>query len=435
MTLLYKAKVVVRGYVAQLFAHIVRLFGFLVFGEAVAPSAGAKSISPKWLTRLLHQQGTLDKSVVVTSVQVEGLSGNRSLFALVNRLIVTYSAETSAPSTFILKMSRDGVSERRSVIVIGQFREGLFYENKISSSASPVLPRIYYSFGSSLLGEYVILMEDLKREGTVGANLLFGNQIWGVPPLEFDVDPVLLLDTIFKRAADIHAQHWNDRSLLSQKWLKSVDWYNGENRIQWDLAIDLGRKGWKMIQKKENVKLDPDLSSIIDASYAQSSWSILQKHLHNPSVPFTLCHGDFHAANMSVQRLGSEGEFFDNHRIFLFDWSEIGVWEPTTDLAQTLISDVKPHIFTEHSHALVKTYWQRLIDKGVSAEEYPFETCWEAFCRGGPERWILVFSILGTFPAFSDAAIQYFHDQILAFVKAFGAGKTFYHLKPVICVV
>jgi len=433
MTLLYKAKVAIRAYVAQLFAHILRLFGHLVFGEAVAPSAGTKSVSAKWLTRLLHQDGTLDKSITVSSVEIEGLSGNRSLVGAMNRLVVSYSAETSAPSTFILKMSRDGVNNRRGVIASGQFREGLFYESKLSSSASSVLPRIYYSFGSSILGEYVILMEDLKREGTIGANLLFGNQIWGVPPLEFDADPVLLLDTIFKRAADFHAQHWNDRSLLSQKWLKSVDWYNGNNRIQWDLAISSARRGWEMIKKKD-VKLDADLSSIIDASFAQSSWSVLQKHLHNPSVPFTLCHGDFHAANMSVQRLRSEGEFFDNHRIFLYDWSEIGVWEPTTDLAQTLISDVKSHIFTEHSHALVKTYWQRLIDNGVSAEEYPFETCWEAFCRGGAERWIWIFSILGSFPSIPDVAVQYFHDQLLAFVMAFGAGNTFFHLQPVVCV-
>ena len=37
-----------------------------------------------------------------------------------------------------------------------------------------------------------------------------------------------------------------------------------------------------------------------------------------------------------------------------FDWSEVGPWEPTTDLAQTLISDVKAAIFVQHSRALLR---------------------------------------------------------------------------------
>lgn len=441
MTGFYLKTMKVRGLLAQLFARIIRFFGALVFGETVAPSSGTTKVSAKWLTHVLQNQSVLDKSTTVTNVDIEGLDGNRGMVGAMTRLRLTYNKETDAPDTMILKMSKDGADNRRNVIAAGQFREAQFYENKLNSAASSVLPKVFYSYGSALLGEYVILMEDLKKPGIIGANLLLGNQIWGTPPLEFQVDPVQLLDLMFVSAADIHAQFWNDRSLLSKPWLKASSWYNGENQVQWEISIATARKGWEATKKKEGVKLDATLSSIIEESFARSSWAHLQTHLKNPSIPFTLCHGDFHAANMSLQRLDasadpssmSTGEFREKHRLVMYDWSEVGPWEPTTDLAQTLISDVKPHIFKEHAEALVRSYWERLVEKGVSAEQYPFETCWESFCRGGAERWIWVFSVMGIFPV-PPVAMQYFHDQLLAFITAFGSGKTFYHLKPVVCV-
>lgn len=155
-------------------------------------------------------------------------------------------------------------------------------------------------------------------------------------------------------------------------------------------------------------------------------------------MPWTLCHGDFHAGNMfllpsnqSPSTEKREGEEGDN--LVLFDWSEVGPWEPTTDLAQTIISDVKPSLFVKHSEELVKFYWTELIRSGVSESEYSWQTCWAAFCRGGPERWIWVFSIIASLPVMPDMGIQYFHDQLLAFIEAFG-DRPFYTLKPVVCL-
>ena len=46
------------------------------------------------------------------------------------------------------------------------------------------------------------------------------------------------------------------------------------------------------------------------------------------------------------------------------------------------------------SKSLVRGYWDELVASGVSATDYPFEHCWNAFCRGGPERWIWVFCMV-----------------------------------------
>lgn len=66
-----------------------------------------------------------------------------------------------------------------------------------------------------------------------------------------------------------------------------------------------------------------------DRSFAESSWSALQAHFAQ-GHPWTLCHGDFHAANMLLvtegqqQQTGGgeEGQKGRRH-IVMVDWSEV----------------------------------------------------------------------------------------------------------------
>ena len=43
-------------------------------------------------------------------------------------------------------------------------------------------------------------------------------------------------------------------------------------------------------------------------------------------------------------------------------------------------ADVKPVLF-KHTKAWVRAYWDRLVAQGVSKDEYPFDQCWNEFCR------------------------------------------------------
>lgn len=163
---------------------------------------------------------------------------------------------------------------------------------------------------------------------------------------------------------------------------------------------------------------------IMDRSFSESSWDLFQAHVRDKSIPFTLCHGDFHSSNMFV---GQDG------RPFLFDWSEVGPWEPTADLVQIIISDLKPSFFVGKTKKWVEIYWQRLKELGLNEQEYSLEECWYSFCRRGPERWIWLFAILCDFPGVPDTLVQYFHDQLLAFIEAHG-DFPYYTLKPVACI-
>jgi hypothetical protein len=91
-------------------------------------------------------------------------------------------------------------------------------------------------------------------------------------------DSVLVMQATFTKAADMHARYWCDKTLISSplsSWLKGADWYNGNGRIRWELAIDAARKAWssvkqkanaatpQMIDEKKAIKLSPKLVSIM----------------------------------------------------------------------------------------------------------------------------------------------------------------------------
>eukprot|EP00123_Amoebidium_parasiticum_P005000 comp162528_c0_seq1/m.49444 comp162528_c0_seq1/g.49444 ORF comp162528_c0_seq1/g.49444 comp162528_c0_seq1/m.49444 type:complete len:206 (-) comp162528_c0_seq1:3-620(-) len=198
---------------------------------------------------------------------------------------------------------------------------------------------------------------------------------------------------------------------------------------------EFGRRAWVVAKAKTSngaLKFSPELVRIIDESLKRARWEELQAHLKNPDTPRTLCHGDFHASNMLLRDGTANEPHALQDGLVMFDWSEVGTWEPTMDLAQTIIADVSPSLFVPQSKQLVRHYWETLIAHRVKESDYPFDACWEGFCRGA-ERWVWVFAVLASFPL-PDVAIQYFHDQLPAFVKAIGGNRSYYQLKPIVCL-
>jgi len=265
------------------------------------------------------------------------------------------------------------------------------------------------------------------RPGYTKVGMVFGNQIWGVSqPTHYNPE-----DTIKKMyidAAEVHAKFWKDENLLSQSWLREAQWYKNKNRHKWELSMERGRTAWCKVKAMiATGKLGADfefsqkLAAVIEKSFAHTSWANLQAHLQNPAIPWTLCHGDFHAGNMILVE----------EQLLLVDWSQCGPWEPTTDLAQTIISDVKPELFKKHTKEWVRTYWEKLCQLGISEKEYPFQLCWESFCRGGPERWVWLFVVMAVMPGVPLPLTQYFHNQLLAFIECHGDVE-YYVLKPVV---
>eukprot|EP00189_Rhodosorus_marinus_P003457 CAMPEP_0113973248 /NCGR_PEP_ID=MMETSP0011_2-20120614/14177_1 /TAXON_ID=101924 /ORGANISM="Rhodosorus marinus" /LENGTH=352 /DNA_ID=CAMNT_0000990815 /DNA_START=496 /DNA_END=1551 /DNA_ORIENTATION=- /assembly_acc=CAM_ASM_000156 len=348
---------------------------------------------------------------------MSALPDSRGMVGVIRKLSV--ELDNRSVMHLALKTSHNGWKGRRNVIASGAYREPLFYSSPLLAGLKDTqlsCPTVYYSFGSATLGEYV-------TEQTQNAGLVFGNQIWGVPENfteEFskrpEFEPVRVLYRVFEQQADMNAMFFNDPTLLEQKWLKGSEWHVDSGRMSWVSSIRSAKRS--LAAAKQRLLSDPELKiskkliSILERSLDVSSWELLIRHLKDPKTPFTLCHGDLHAKNLLLTKAGDQ--------VLHVDWAEVCVWEPGVDLAQMLISDVKPSVFREHSEALVTHYWERLISKaGLTEKDYPFEGCWESFCSGGVGKWLWVFAIMAGIPKLPAPLLQYFHDQLLAFIEAF----------------
>eukprot|EP01129_Flabellula_baltica_P007650 TRINITY_DN2989_c0_g1_i5.p1 TRINITY_DN2989_c0_g1~~TRINITY_DN2989_c0_g1_i5.p1 ORF type:complete len:596 (-),score=148.30 TRINITY_DN2989_c0_g1_i5:20-1780(-) len=407
--------------IAMVRNSIANICGDEIDEHLFPPVPGVNRVSTKWMTSTLQSNGVISSDETVTKIEMLGMD-NRILAGpgAMNRLSITYKGtENESTLTYVLKLSFPNLANIRSNI-LGTYREGIFFNSELMESM-PYMPLVLYSYGSSLLGEYAILMEDLSSRNGVATNKVFGNQCWGPVEIEPPRDPVEVLKKIFLEASFTHAKHWNDKSLLDVTWLRAVGWYQGYNRATWELSMAKAKSDWEFARDK--FEIDPKFAEIIDKAFAATSWDALQAHFNKEDHVMTLCHGDFHGGNTFLVNDG------DGDKVIMFDMSEIGVWEPLQDIPQTLMSDVKPEIFKEHGEELLRMYWENLIKLGVP-ESYTWERCKSDFARGA-ERWIYMFCICANMgiPQF---AIDYFQNQILSFIEAFPIEEDAYVLKTVV---
>ncbi|KAI9015392.1 hypothetical protein DFJ74DRAFT_679973 [Hyaloraphidium curvatum] len=452
MALVRFAEALPRGLLAAVLAAILRTVRFAAkplakFGIGVglqAPRPGDASLSADWVKDVLRRQGAIPADAVVVSAEIMGLEGNRGLSGAMSRIKLSYSGGSpppGAPRTLILKRTRRTVADRQRNAFSGAYREALFYGSAFARhpAVAPVLPTVYHAAGSPWLCEYTLLLADSTDDPAhpvVGANMVYGNQIWGVPK-DLPVSPLpdrrMTLAKQFSYAARIHAAFWNDERLVSPEfaYLRNNPWYRGAGRARWELAIEMGRRGWEATKHKttladpsSKLTFDPEFVAFVDASYGHTSWEALQSWINardasgRRTTAFTLCHNDFHASNQFLVSDPSQGAGFP-FRFQLFDWSEVGPWSPGADLAQTLVSDLPPDFVREHATALFEGYHAELLSlRPEAAEDYPLHIARRDFVAGGTERWVWVFSILGAFPGIPDAAVGYFYRQVWGWIRA-----------------
>jgi Ecdysteroid kinase-like family len=452
----YKLIYFLHGWLAEWLCRLRRVvLGYVPFLCAWLPSlfavrAGDTSINVAWLTDVLRASNVLAGDGHVDSVALQNLGENRGLAGDMCKLSIRYAVDGSdGPETLVLKRSRGGAQSRMNCIHSSMWREAKFYEALRDGEISRVLPTVkaHFAHHSALLGEYTVLMDDVfaecngdgdgEQRRVVGVNMVTGNQIWGVPIDTFwRQTPVDAVEMMFDAAADMHAAHWRDPALLQSTWLKGADWYRGEHRARWQAGLERARSSWRTVTAKldagdqfKSFAMDAQLSAVVSETLERASWSRMRKALANTErYPFTLCHGDFHSANAFLKLAG--GSDGDDALVFV-DWSEAGVWTPACDLAQHIISDVPAQLFAEHWERLVERYVDRLASAGA---QYPLDDAKQDFLHGGAERWIWIFAVMSSFPL-PEVALQYFHDQLLAFIKLDSHAPSSYVLKSLISLL
>lgn len=420
--------------------------------SALAASSPTTPLPPPaeliaWAESFLGTEGKLRH----VEVSGDGLGGG--FMGAMFKLLLTWDEDSvdsvdniDRPRSLVVKTLTPVFARRLSSILLGNAREAYFYRNFASNLATlgsaterqevrSVVPRVYHADGSWATGDFVVVMEDLSTTGARLGSHVLGNQCWGPVkggfPAELQTESVGLqmIEQVFAAMADVHAAFWRDESLLGHSWLKAAEWLQGRERARWELAMDGMRSKWLGIKRtieqgKTGVKWSDEVVRAMDDSLAATSWETYQRSFDvtKPTTPFTLCHGDFHAANIlwvpGRERTADDGEG-DGARIgskvYMVDWPEVGIACPFTELAQFMISNASPELRRKHERRLFADYHARLVAKGVCGRTFSLEACWERYQRGGIERWLQMLTLMTLF-GLPDACVGWFHDQVAAFV-------------------
>ncbi len=103
----------------------------------------------------------------------------------------------------------------------------------------------------------------------------------------------------------------------------------------------------------------------------------------------------------------------------LVDWEMVGLGSGAQDLGQYMISHVKPAVRREIEGECLSSYYETLTSDPtgkVTRDNYSFEECKKDYAMGGAGRWMWMLCLLSAMCP--DAMVQYFHDQVLAFLMA-----------------
>jgi hypothetical protein len=380
--------------------------------------------SREWLQRVT---GITVKDAVVVPLNDTGGASGSGIFK------VEMVAEDGQQHSLILKIrepNHTGAS-------VGLAREAYFY-TYFGPRVTSIIPKVLYSYGIFATGEKALLMENLSD--CIQTGYFFGKHsphnlkkdltsICGYE--DHSAERVAAMEVIsehaFEFAGRIGATYWNDRSLLDTTWVRGNDWLRGQGEDTWLAAQGNAITGWKATKAKvaaavtdedkaKLVKWDPLLWSIIDASIGKTSWTDYQREVQAPGCHFTLVHGDFHPANMMWRRNAeAHANGKEEGKLILLDWEVVGVGCGAQDCAQFVISHMRPDERRKCENRLLHTYYDALIRGGVRSVDYSFDQCYRDYVNCGIGRWVWLITLC---TLFMDASwIQYFHDQMLEFVK------------------
>jgi len=346
---------------------------------------------------------------------------------------ISYANSVNLPASLIVK----SVGKLYKSLVWSAYlnlpREAKFYElsgnNDVEEQGIHNLsfvPKTYYTYGSAFDGTYCIIMEDLSVHYSSGCKML-GNQCWGADP-RFNLsaqDQFEMIKDIFVNVSHLHSTHWRDVNLFTKyPWLKNIEYLQGKNKENWVTGIETIKRIWKQTARPAIERLEKEgkllhSSLFIDTMerYCQnSSWESYQEYynISNPNIPFTICHGDFHAGNL-MYKTSNQIDYNHLPKFYLFDWPEVCVFDPFFDISQFIISNATIELRRQFEQELFNSYYNELVKQIPSdqVEIYSREYCMTRYVMG-VERWLQLFTLMA--PSIPDFSIEFFHNQISTFI-------------------
>jgi thiamine kinase-like enzyme len=275
----------------------------------------------------------------VTEFEHSPLEKEKGWLGQIIRLKLTYdSPEADGPRSIIAKFSSNN-PEMRQYGKDSYEREVRFYQNIAKESLLPV-PTCYYADFNTKSGWHVLLLEDLAPARS-------GSAAGGCSPAQ--------ARTAIKHIARFHA-HWWENPMLD-----NIDWLVDPPEPPSDEEITRAHKQWWPVFIREVGKPLPDEVMEIGELLGLHKGRISR---HLSARPRTLCHGDYHQANLMFGAARGRG-------FFVVDWHFMHRGPGISDVGRFLSGSLVPENRQAVEMDLLHDYVRILRDHGV--RNYSFD--------------------------------------------------------------
>ena len=301
-----------------------------------------RDITASWLTSVLRAASCL------TEGKVAALSVDRwrsKALSDLYRLKASYTRETSAPASFILKVARaDQVS---STAKSRRWKEHEFYTRLAPIMEDPPVPRPYAAAFDPSTQRSHLLLEDLT-------------QTHRSPPAPLPPTPDQLRGAI-ECLAHIHSWWWNHADLSAAVADRDEAWIAERTAsTQRRLARFLAEFGDHLPQ-----------ATLTALATAAAAWPAMLRH--TAALPLTIVQGDAHPWNFLTPLAPSDG------RTYLLDWEGWSIEPGPHDLASLIALHLPVSERQALEQELVEWYGVRLRKRCVV--RYDQTACWNDYRR------------------------------------------------------
>ena len=292
------------------------------------------SITTEWLTQALQETEPFG-GATITNVGVTDIGEGTGIFGEIAMLSLTFAEEGTAPTSLVVKMPCIEPENLMVAQALGIYERELNFFEHIAPSTSLRIPDCYFSqMGED--GRFIILMEDLSDEFSVG------DQVLGASNTQ--------VESAITTLAKFHTEWWESPSLLE------LDWLPKQNDPAYLAAVPgIFRAGlpvlindWADRRPAESIeiakKLDPRFEELMHAFAAG---------------PFTFAHSDTRLDNW----------FFhhdDSKNVALIDFQLCSKARGVNDIAYLIGTSVPRELASENWERYLRLWWELINEQGIS---------------------------------------------------------------------
>jgi hypothetical protein len=292
----------------------------------------SSDICATWLDDVLHRNGLLADSVSVTGIDANPVGTGQVADSV--QIRATYSGPTTAPSSFVAKISSDDETSRSAGRTeLNYLREVRFYQ-EIAPRVDVRVPLCHHAEIDSNNTEFVLLLEDLSPARQ-------GDQLKGCSVAETEI--------AVRQAARLHAPFWDATELVGNPWLDISATY-------WERFAAMMPEWWSGFRGRYAARLSED-----DLALGQAFTDNIRGYYRAlRSAPFTVQHGDFRPDNVLFDAAGGDVP------LVVLDWQTVIFAPGAVDVAYFVGGALDTTTRRQHEVSLLQAYHDELAAQGVT---------------------------------------------------------------------